>query len=89
MAPGPDFAIKGYVVGQFPNAPLLVALAAALAGALLEDGSTADDISRVVFYGGLGVWAFLEATDGVNGFRKALGIAGLVFVVVRVVQALG
>ena len=89
MAYGPDLTIKGYVVGQFPNAPLLVALAAALAGALLEDGSTAADISRVVFYGALGGWAFLEATDGVNGFRKALGIAGLGFVVVRVVQALG
>jgi hypothetical protein len=89
VAYGPDLTIKGYVVGQFPNAPLLVALAAALAGALLEDGSTADDISRVTFYAALGVWAFLEATEGVNGFRKALGVAGLVFVVVRVVQALG
>ena len=89
MAYGPDLTIKGYVVGQFPNAPLLVALAAAFAGALLEDGSTADDISRAVFYGALGVWALWEVTDGVNGFRRALGVAGLVFVVVRVVQALG
>ena len=89
MAYGPDLTIKGYVVGQFPNAPLLVALAAALAGALLEDGSTADAIFRVTFSAALGVWAFLEATEGVNGFRKALGVAGLVFVVVRVVQALG
>ena len=89
MAYGPDLKIKGYVVGQFPNAPLLVALVAALIGAFLEDGSTADDIFRVVFYGALGVWALWEATEGVNGFRKALGIAGLVFVVVRVVQAFG
>ena len=89
MAYGPDFRINGYVIGQFPNAPLLVALAAALAGALLDDGSTADDISRVVSYGALGVWALWEVTDGVNGFRRALGVAGLVFVAVRVVQALG
>ena len=89
MAYGLDLRINGYVVAQFPNAPLLVALAAALAGALLEDGATADDISRVIFYGALGVWALWEVTDGVNGFRRALGVAGLVFVAVRVVQALG
>ena len=89
MAYGPDLKINGYVVGQFPNAPLLIALAAALIGALIEDGSAADDISRLIFYGALGVWALLEATEGVNGFRKALGIAGLVFVVVRVVQGFG
>ena len=88
MAYGPDLKIKGYVVGQFPNAPLLVALAAALIGVLLEDGSTADDISRVVFYAALGAWALWEATAGVNGFRKALGIVTLAFIVVRVVQAL-
>lgn len=89
MAYGPDLKIKGYVVAQFPNAPLLVALVAAVVGALLEDGSVADDIVRVVFYIALAVWASLEATTGVNGFRKVLGIAGLLLIVVRVVQAFG
>ena len=84
-----DFKINGYVVAQFPNAPLLVALAAALASLFFDEGTTADDAARSVFYVGLTIWAYEEATRGVNGFRKALGIAGLLFVVVRVAQAFG
>lgn len=84
--PRRDFAINGYVVAQFPNAPLLVALLAALAGMLVDDGSTADDVARSIFYVGLTVWAWEEADSGVNGFRRALGVAGLAFVVVRVAQ---
>jgi len=87
--PQRDLRIKGYVVAQFPNAPLLVALAAALASAFLDAGSTAADVARSIFYVGLTIWAYEEATDGVNGFRKLLGIAGLIFVVVRVAQGLG
>ena len=81
-----DFKINGYVVAQFPNAPLLVALVAAIASQLFDDGTTANDASRSVFYVALTVWAYEEATDGVNRFRKALGVAGLLFVVVRVAQ---
>lgn len=81
-----DLKIKGYVVGQSPNAPLLVALAAALASLFVEDGTTASDAARSVFYVALTVWAYEEATDGVNRFRKGLGMAGLLFVVVRVAQ---
>ena len=84
-----DLRVKNYVVSQFPNAPLIVALAAGLASALLDDGTTADDVARSVFYVGLTVWAYEEATRGVNRFRQGLGIAGLVFVVVRVAQGFG
>ena len=84
-----DLKVNGYVVFQFPNAPLLVALAAALASLFLDAGSTADNAVRSVFYVGLAVWAYEEATDGVNHFRKGLGIGGLVFVVVRVAQGFG
>ncbi len=85
--PRRDFEIKGYVVAQFPNAPLLVALLAALAGVLFDDGSTADDVARSIFYVALTVWAWEEADSGVNGFRRALGVVGLGFVVIRVAQA--
>ncbi len=84
-----DLKINGYVVAQFPNAPLLVALAAATASLFLDDGTTANDVARSVFYVGLTVWAYEEVARGVNGFRKGLGLAALLFVVVRVAQGFG
>ncbi len=87
--PHRDLKIKGYVVAQFPNAPLLVVLAAGLATMFLEDGTTADDVARSVLYVSLTVWAYEEAADGVNRFRQALGLAGLLFVVFRVAQGFG
>ena len=87
--PPRDLKIKGYVVAQFPNVPLLVAVAAALVSPFLDDGTTAADVARSVFYVALTVWAYEEAADGVNRFRKALGIAGLLFVVIRVAQGFG
>lgn len=87
--PRGDLKVNGYVVAQFPNAPLLVALAAALASLIISDGTAAADVARSVFYVGLTVWAYEEAADGVNRFRRGLGIAGLLFVVVRVAQGFG
>ena len=76
-------------MGQFPNAPLLVALAAALASSFIDDGTTASDIARSVLYVALTIWAYEEAANGVNRLRKAMGVAGLLFVVVRVAQGFG
>ena len=72
---------------QLPNAPLLVALAGWLVAAL-TDGSV-HAYARGVFYAGLAAWAWGELTDGANWARRALGAAGLVFVVIKVGAALG
>jgi hypothetical protein len=64
-------------------------LGAALASAFIGAGTTASDVASSVFYVALTVWAYEEAANGVNGFRRALGIAGLLFVVVRVAQGFG
>jgi len=84
-----DLKIRGYVVGQFPNAPLWIALAALLAARLANDGSMLDDLARAIFYVALAVWAYEEAAHGVNGFRKALGALALGLVVVAVARAVG
>jgi hypothetical protein len=84
-----ELKINDYVVAQFPNAPLLVALGAALVSVFLDEGAVAADVARSVFYVALTIWAYGEAADGVNGFRKALGIAGLLFVVARIAQGFG
>ena len=84
-----EIRIGGYTVGQFPNPPLLVAAAAALAGWLADEDATLEDAAESAFYVALTVWAYEEATGGVNVFRKALGAAGLALVLVRLAQRLG
>ncbi|HWT94867.1 MAG TPA: hypothetical protein VN238_17855 [Solirubrobacteraceae bacterium] len=71
-----------YPLAQFPNAPLLLALAGSLlAGA--TDGAV-HDLARATFHAGLAAWAWLELTAGVNAFRRVLGLAGLVLTVVGI-----
>jgi hypothetical protein len=72
---------------QFPNAPLLVALGGWLIAALTQ--GSVHDYARATFYTGLAAWAWEEMTAGVNWWRRALGVAGLVYVVGKVGVALG
>ena len=84
-----DLKIRGYVVGQFPNPPLWVALAALLVAWLTDNGSVTNDLARAITYVALTVWAYEEAANGVNGFRRALGIGALVLIVVAIARAVG
>jgi hypothetical protein len=82
-----DFKLGGYVVGQAPNPPLLIALAAFMV-ALLTDG-TVNDIARAIGYMALTVWAYEELANGVNAYRKGLGAVALSAVVVSLSLAIG
>jgi hypothetical protein len=84
-----DLKIKGYTVAQFPNAPLLVAILAVILGLFASDGSTLFDLARAVFFLGLGIWAYLELAEGVNRFRRFLGLAGLAYVILSLASQLG
>ena len=84
-----DLRIRGYTVGQFPNPPLWVALAALAIGLVTDEGSTVSDLARAVFYVALTVWAYEEVARGVNGFRRALGAVALVLIVAAVARAVG
>ena len=75
-----------FPVAQFPNAPLAVAVAAFVAGRLVD--GRAQDYSTSVFHIALGVWAYLEVTRGANWFRRLLGVVGLVYVVVKLAAEL-
>jgi len=77
-----DLKIRGYTVAQFPNIPLAAALVGLVLSWTVTSGSTAHAVARAVFYIGLGIWAWLEASEGVNDFRRVLGAAGLAYVVV-------
>ncbi len=77
---------RSFPIAQPPNAPLAVALAASVVG-LLTDG-LAHAYARAVGSLAFGVWAYLEAVDGVNWFRRLLGCAVGVAVIVRLALAL-
>jgi ABC-type enterochelin transport system permease subunit len=72
---------------QFPNAPLLIAMAGLLVAALAT--GYVHDYARATFFAAVAVWAWLELTAGVNWPHRVLGAAGLVFVVAMVGQAFG
>lgn len=68
-----------YPIAQFPNPPLIIGLVA-LGLRYLASGTWADALGAIG-YVFIGVWAYLELTAGVNLFRRALGVAGLAYVV--------
>ena len=75
---------RQYPIAQFPNPPLIIALVAfALRWITPESWTNALSAIGYVF---LGVWAYLELTEGVNAFRRVLGAAGLVYIIVALVQ---
>ncbi len=78
---------KGYPIAQFPNPPLLIGLLALLLR-YLTSGALADAFAAIA-YVFIGVWAYLELTAGVNLFRRVLGLAGLIYIVVVIAQRFG
>jgi hypothetical protein len=70
---------RRFPIAQFPNPPLLLALAGWGLGAVT--GGTAHDVGRAVFTFGLAVWALEEAVRGVNWFRRLLGAGVLAWIV--------
>jgi hypothetical protein len=72
---------RSFPVAQFPNAPLLIALGGWTLAQATE--AEAHDVGRAVLAIGLGVWAWEEATGGVNWFRRLLGAGALVLLVGR------
>jgi hypothetical protein len=70
-----------FVLVQLPNAPLLVGLGGVVV-ARTTGGGAVHDGARVVATAGLGVWAIMELTQGVNWFRRGLGAGFLVYLIV-------
>jgi hypothetical protein len=64
-------------IAQMPNLPLLVGLAATLLQLILPSGRIQTALDLVAF-GALFTWAWQELFEGVNYFRRALGLVVLV-----------
>ena len=76
-----------FPVAQLPNAPLLLALGGWLVAAATHGSMHA--YARSVFYASLAAWAWEELLSGANWLRRALGAAGLVYVVAKLGAAFG
>jgi hypothetical protein len=64
------------VIGQMPNPPLLVGLAATLLQLILPSGQIQTAFDLIAF-GALFTWAWQELFEGVNYFRRAIGLVAL------------
>jgi hypothetical protein len=76
---------RRFPIVQFPNLPLIVALLAGEAGRYLH--GSAHSYAASVSYLALTIWAYEELMHGVNWFRRLLGIAFLILLIVRVAHS--
>ena len=71
-------------VAQTPNPPLIVGLAGLVLGRLVPGGF--GDLLGWIGVGGIAWWAMDEIVRGVNPWRRVLGLAGVGWVLVRVLS---
>jgi hypothetical protein len=65
------------VIAQPPNLPVSIGIAATLLQLVLPSGKLQTGVALIAF-GTLFTWAWQEVFEGVNYFRRALGLIGLV-----------
>jgi hypothetical protein len=75
-----------FPVVQFPNAPLILALVAAVVAGQVHGSSRS--YAMAVEYLAFTVWAYEELARGANWFRRLLGAAVVVIMIVRVAHGL-
>jgi hypothetical protein len=71
---------------QFPNAPLLVAFLAGEVGK--HTRGTGHDYASSASYLALVIWAYLELAEGVNWFRRLLGLTYVILTATHLAMAL-
>lgn len=65
------------VIAQMPNLPVSIGLTATLLQSILPGGKLQATLALIA-YGTLFTWAWQELFDGVNYFRRSLGLLGLI-----------
>lgn len=73
------------VLAQMPNLPLIVWIVTSLLTLVFSSGKI-NILLDLVAYGSLFTWAWLELFQGVNYFRRALGLVVLVGLIVLKLQ---
>jgi hypothetical protein len=77
---------RRFPIVQFPNLPLAVALIAGETERLVR--GTAHSYTEALSYLALTIWAYEELVHGVNWFRRLLGLAFVIILVVQVAHTL-
>ena len=77
---------RRFPVVQFPNAPLILAFLAGAIGSHLHD--SARSYAAAAAYLAMTVWAYEELARGVNWFRRLLGFAYVIILIMRVAHRL-
>jgi hypothetical protein len=73
------------VLAQMPNLPLIVWVVASLLKLIFTSGTINMGLDAVAF-GCLFTWAWEELFQGVNYFRRTLGLAVLIIIIVSKIQ---
>jgi hypothetical protein len=73
------------VLAQPPNLPILVWIGATLLKVVFTDGSL-HSILAVIAFGSLFTWAWQELFDGINYFRRVLGLIVLIWTIASQTQ---
>jgi hypothetical protein len=77
---------RSYPIIQFPNATLILAFVSGLVAQHTHGHEHSG--ARAVSYLSMAIWAYLELFQGVNAFRKLLGLAYTVSTAVHLAAAL-
>ncbi|MBG1260747.1 hypothetical protein [Nostoc commune] len=73
------------VIAQMPNLPLIVWIVTSLLTLILTSGKI-NTVLDVLANGSLFTWAWLELFQGVNYFRRALGLAVFIGIIAFNIQ---
>ncbi|MGJ5628071.1 hypothetical protein [Nostoc sp. CALU 1950] len=73
------------VLAQMPNLPLIVWIVSSLLALIFTSGKI-NIVLDVLANGSLFTWAWLELFQGVNYFRRALGLAVFIGIIVSKIQ---
>jgi hypothetical protein len=76
------------VIGQPPNLPILIWVSATLLKLVFKMGKVKLVLDLLAF-SSLLYWSFLEITQGVNYFRRDLGVVVLIALIASVIQQFG
>lgn len=73
------------VIAQMPNPPLILWVVASLLTFVFHSG-TINSVLNILANGALFTWAWLELFQGVNYFRRALGLVVLIGMIAFQIQ---
>ena len=76
------------VIWQPPNLPIVIWVSATLLKLVFQTGSVKIGLDILAF-SSLLYWSFLEITQGVNYFRRDLGVIVLIALIISVIQQFG